>query len=127
MWDFPPTTPAIQIGTLLVDWDRAIVSVAGQRADLTRTELTLLTALAMAKGRVLTKDWLVNTIWTDNDTNVGSGSLKTTICAVRAKLGAERWRLKTVRDLGYKLETEADRRVKTIPKRGAAQQRRRED
>jgi len=129
MWDFPPTTPVIQVGTLLIDWDRGVVSVAGQRVDLTRTELTLLCALAGAQGRILTKAWLVDTIWTDHDTNVGSGSLKTTICAVRVKLGREAWRLKTVRDLGYRLETDADRRSKTPTVRAPArgQDRRRDD
>jgi len=104
VWDFPPTTPAIAIGELLIDWDRGIVNVAGQRVDLTKTELTLLTSLAMADGRILSQAWLLDTIWGDNDVFVGADCLKVAVCSLRVKLGQERWRLKTVRGLGYRLD-----------------------
>ena len=126
-WDFPATSPAIQVGQLLIDWDRGIVSVDGQRVDLTKNELTLLTTLATAQGRILSHGWLLDTIWTDKEINVGADCLKVAVCSLRVKLGSERWRLKTVRGLGYRLETEADRRLKSTSKRGASQQRRRED
>ena len=127
VWDFPPTTPAIEIGTMLIDWDRGIVSVDGQRVDLTKTEITLLTTLATADGRILSSAWLLDTIWGNNDVFVGAACLKVAVCSLRVKLGSERWRLKTVRGLGYRLETDADRRHQATAKRGTSQQRRRED
>jgi len=104
VWDFPPETPVIQVGTLLIDWDRCIVSVAGHTVDLTKKEMTLLCALALAHGRILSHGWLIDTIWTDENIYVSDSSLRQVIKVLRVKLGPERGRLKTVRDYGYRLD-----------------------
>lgn len=55
-------TPLIRAGDVSVDLERMRVTVAGRSVDLTRTELTLLAALARQPGRVLTRSQLLDAV-----------------------------------------------------------------
>lgn len=94
----------MQVGTLLVDWDRGILAVNGQRIACTWLQLSILAALAHAHGRVLSQGWLIDAVWEDQERTVRS--LKQHIYNIRKKLGSEGWRLQTVRGIGYRLESE---------------------
>src|SRR5438309_12023426 len=102
MWDYPPETPPITVGTLLIDWDRAVVTMEGKQVPFSWTEISLLAALAHAHGRVLSRAWLIDAIWQNEDRNLDH--LKNIVGQTRRKLGPEAWRLKTVVGMGYRLD-----------------------
>jgi two-component system, OmpR family, phosphate regulon response regulator PhoB len=92
----------LKIGPLAIDTDRHLVKVDDEVVALTRTEFRLLVALAGARGRVLTRNQLIdqamgaNTIVTDRTIDVH-------LTALRKKLGEARSCLQTVRGVGYRL------------------------
>lgn len=102
-----PDQGLLKIGPISIDMDRHIVKVEGEIAALTLTEFRLLVALASARGRVLTRNQLidhaigVNTVVTDRTIDVHLTSL-------RKKLGEARDYLHTVRGIGYRLLTEEE-------------------
>jgi two-component system response regulator QseB len=105
VWDYPPETPAIKIGTMVIDFDRNVLTIAGKRVPVTAPEMALLAALAHAHGRVLTHGWLCDVAWPDRE-DVGRKTLKERVCLLRKKLGPERQRLETVRTIGYRLHAD---------------------
>ncbi|MEA2661572.1 MAG: hypothetical protein QOH08_1144 [Chloroflexota bacterium] len=54
--------PVIRVGEVTVDLERMRVTIADRTVELTRTELTLLGALARQPGRVLTRGQLLDAI-----------------------------------------------------------------
>ena len=102
-----PDKGVLKIGPISIDTDRHIVKVEGWIVALTLTEFRLLVALASARGRVLTRNQLidramgVNTVVTDRTIDVHLTSL-------RKKLGEARDYLHTVRGIGYRLLSEEE-------------------
>ena len=93
---------AIQLGDLVLDLDAATASRAGAVLDLTATELKLLFYLADQRGRVVSKDQILNAVWGYDayDPNL----VEVYISALRRKLEAHGPRvLHTVRGIGYRL------------------------
>jgi len=103
----PPDKGVIRIGPISIDRERHIVKVENDIVALTLTEFRLLVALASARGRVLTRNQLidhaigVNTVVSDRTIDVHLTSL-------RKKLGEARDYLHTVRGIGYRLLTGED-------------------
>jgi len=97
----------LKIGPIGIDMDRHIVKVDNEAVALTLTEFRLLVALASARGKVLTRNQLidhamgVNTVVTDRTIDVHLTSL-------RKKLGEARDCLHTVRGIGYRLLSEEE-------------------
>jgi len=95
----------IRIGPITIDPSRYIVEVDGEPVALTLTEFRLLTALVAARGRVLSRNQLIdqamglNTVVTDRTIDVH-------LTALRRKLGEARTFLQTVRGIGYRMATE---------------------
>lgn len=87
-------------GEVVLDHGRHEVTVAGERLDLTATEFRILAALMMARGRVLTREQLI-------DTTIGHGAAVTNramdvhIASLRKKLGPAANCIHTVRGVGY--------------------------
>lgn len=87
-------------GGVVLDHGRHEVLVDGQPLDLTATEFRILAALMAARGRVLTREQLI-------DTAVGHGAAVTNramdvhIAALRKKLGSAADCVHTVRGVGY--------------------------
>jgi DNA-binding response OmpR family regulator len=59
----PEPGEAVQIEELLLDPDNVQAYVDGQSAELTPTEFRLLYALALTRGRVATRDELLQRVW----------------------------------------------------------------
>ena len=59
----PPTGEAIEIEELRVDPREVQAYIDGESADLTPTEFRLLYALALERGRVVTRDELLQRLW----------------------------------------------------------------
>jgi two-component system phosphate regulon response regulator PhoB len=97
----------LAVGPIRIDADRHAVEVDGQAVSLTLTEFRLLAALATARGRVLTRDQLINQVMgphiviTDRTIDVHMTSL-------RRKLAGARSLLATVRGVGYRLLAEGE-------------------
>ena len=95
----------IAIGPITIDPSRYIVEGDGEPVALTLTEFRLLTALVAARGRVLSRNQLIdqamglNTVVTDRTIDVH-------LTALRRKLGEARTFLQTVRGIGYRMATE---------------------
>ncbi|MCX5670695.1 MAG: response regulator transcription factor [Planctomycetota bacterium] len=95
-------TGILKVGPIAIDADRHVVEVDGRAVALTVTEYRLLSALAAARGRVLTRSRLIDqgmgirAVVTDRTIDVHLASL-------RRKLGDARGCVQTVRGVGYRL------------------------
>jgi DNA-binding response OmpR family regulator len=93
-------TSQVNIGELLVDWQRAEVTRAGARVILTAREFDLLRVLYENRDRILERDRLLEKVWGydfDGDARV----VDTTIKRLRRKVGQDL--IETARGLGYRL------------------------
>jgi len=93
----------LKAGPITIDAARHSVEVEGRAVAITVTEYRLLAALAAARGRVLTRNQLIDqamgpsAIVTDRTIDVHLASL-------RKKLGKARSCIETVRGVGYRLD-----------------------
>jgi DNA-binding response OmpR family regulator len=79
------------------------VSVGGRRLDLTHQEFELLRFLAQHRGRVFTRDQLLQKVWGYQYTG-GTRTVDIHVRRLRAKLGPMQSALiATVRHVGYKM------------------------
>lgn len=91
----------IEAGAITVDLDRHEVRVHGKPVELTLAEFRLLHALLSNRGRVLTRDQLLDRI-TEERAVIIDRNVDVHIGSVRRKLGDQRDCLLTVRGVGYK-------------------------
>jgi len=74
---------------------------------LTAKEYSLLTTLLEAKGRVLSREQLLERVWGfDRATEIETRTVDLHVSQLRRKLGAEGQRLLTIKGTGYRLETD---------------------
>jgi two-component system phosphate regulon response regulator PhoB len=91
----------IQIGDLLIDADRHEVSVKKNPIQLTSTEFKLLVELASHRGRVQTREHLLDRVW--GYTYEGyARTVDTHIRRLREKLGSSGDYIETLRGVGYR-------------------------
>jgi two-component system phosphate regulon response regulator PhoB/two-component system alkaline phosphatase synthesis response regulator PhoP len=90
-------------GLLVIDPEKYTVSVGGSRTDLTPTEFRILGLLASKRGRVLSRDKILEHLW-GRDKIVLDRTVDVHIKNLRDKLGAAGRLIKNVRGIGYKLE-----------------------
>jgi DNA-binding response OmpR family regulator len=93
----------LKAGPLLIDSSRHEVTVDGEPVRLTLTEFKLLAALVAARGRVLTRDQLMDKAM-GTDVFVTDRAIDVHITAIRKKLGGANWLVHTVRGVGYRLQ-----------------------
>jgi two-component system phosphate regulon response regulator PhoB len=75
--------------------------IKGRDVNLTKTEFHLLRNLLLAKGRVVTKEYLLNKIW-GFESYGDSRTLDTHMAKLRKKIGKYGDYIETVRGVGYK-------------------------
>ena len=80
-----PSEPYI-LGDLTINYDERLVSVAGRPVRLTAREYSLLRALSLNAGQVLTHRQLLRQLWGRED-YAETGSLRTVVRRLRRKLG----------------------------------------
>ena len=83
------------------------VLVNDEAIKLTLTEFKLLSALLTARGRVLTRDQLMDKAM-GTDVFVTDRAIDVHITAIRKKLGNASWLVNTVRGVGYRLRESPD-------------------
>jgi two-component system phosphate regulon response regulator PhoB len=93
----------LKAGPLSIDTARHEVTINGEPAKLTLTEFKLLTALVNARGRVLTRDQLMDKAM-GADVFVTDRAIDVHVTAIRKKLGEANWLIHTVRGVGYRLQ-----------------------
>jgi len=94
----------IQIGKLItMDLEKYEVAVEGKKIELTSTEFRILQLLASRKGRVFTRDNILDYLW-GNEKAVVDRTVDVHIKHLRGKLGSAKTLIKNIRGIGYKLE-----------------------
>jgi DNA-binding response OmpR family regulator len=92
-------------GRLTIDLGRHAVAVAGTVVELTPKEFDLLRALAEARGRVLSREFLLDRVWGYAAAGeIESRTVDVHVRRLRVKLGDEGLRITTVKGVGYRLE-----------------------
>ena len=91
----------IHVGDLVVDIPRHQVTVKGKGVDLTATEFQLITTLAQRRGRVQSREQLLQDVW-EYDSLIDTRTVDTHMRRLREKLGVAARYLDTVRGVGYR-------------------------
>jgi two-component system phosphate regulon response regulator PhoB len=91
----------VQVGDLFIDIGRHLVTFQSRRIDLTATEFKLLTTLAKRRGRVQSREQLLQDVW-EYDNIIDTRTVDTHMRRLREKLGRGAKYLDTVRGVGYR-------------------------
>ena len=94
--------PVLQLGDLEVDPDSREVRLHGRQLDLRTQEFEVLMALIQNKGRVLTREQLLNLAW-GYDFYGQTRTVDVHIGQLRRKLAGSSVQIETVTGVGYKL------------------------
>jgi DNA-binding response OmpR family regulator len=92
-----------EFGAVRIDLDRRQVTVRDRRVPLTAKELCIMEVLAN-KGGVVPRDHLLESVWGEVHESA-QASLEVLIGRIRRKLGAASSVLRTIRGVGYSLES----------------------
>jgi DNA-binding response OmpR family regulator len=93
----------LRAGPVVIDTLKHEVTIDGQPVKLTLTEFKLISALVGARGRVLTRDQLMDKAMGEN-VFVTDRAIDVHVTAIRKKLGEASWLIHTVRGVGYRLQ-----------------------
>ena len=97
----------LQTGKLEIDTARGIVKKNGQEVFLTSLEYRLLLLFFQKKGKVLSRDYILEELWDIAGEYVNDNTLTVYIKRLREKIEDSPQNpqiIKTVRGLGYKME-----------------------
>jgi DNA-binding response OmpR family regulator len=83
-----------------VDYGTCSVRYQGREVHLTQREFRLLRGLMEARGRVMTRERLLETVW--NDAGVDDRAVDAAVRRLRAKLGPGRIHVETLVGFGYR-------------------------
>jgi DNA-binding response OmpR family regulator len=97
----------VAVGDLEVDTGRHLVRWGGEPVHLTAKEFALLVALVEARGRVLTRQTLLEEVW-GYSYAAGTRTVDVHVRRLREKLPGIAKRLITVKSLGYRLAREEE-------------------
>ncbi len=104
---YPSATAAaserVQIGALEIDLAAHEARCSGEMMQLTASEFKLLTALAQNRGRVLTRDQLIDQV-RGEDVSIVSRAIDTHVFGLRKKLGPCADVIETIRGIGYRIK-----------------------
>jgi len=90
---------------LSIDTSRHKVVVAGKQVELSTTEFRLLSELMQARGRVLSRDVILDRAW-GHDCFVIPRTVDTHVRRLRSKLGSAGDYIETIRGVGYRFREE---------------------
>jgi len=101
-----PATPVLQVGDAEVDFNRGEIRRRGQVTPLTPLEFKLMQAFARARGRILTREQLIEDVWGPG-THISDRALDNHIGSLRRKIDTDAGapsHLRNVRGLGYRFD-----------------------
>lgn len=93
----------VRLGDLVIDKEQYHIELAGEVIVLPRKEFELLLLLASKPGKVFSRDLIMDKVWGDSVV-VGGRTIDVHIRKIREKIGEDR--IKTVKGVGYKFESE---------------------
>ncbi len=98
---------AVEIGALTLDKNSYTVSCDGEQSDIPMKEFELLFKLGSSPGKTFTRDQLIEDVW-GYDFEGNERTLDVHVNRLRERFPADRYRFKiaTVRGLGYRLEVQ---------------------
>ena len=99
----PSSIHLLVSGPISIDTQRHSVTSGENEIDLTSTEYKLLMYLVERPGRVISRELLLQNVWSYNSM-ADTRTVDTHITRLRSKLGAPGNLIKTVRGFGYKIE-----------------------
>ena len=92
-----------KVDEIFMDDERHQVFVSDVPCDLTFKEYELLRLFMQNRGIVLTRDVIMDRIW-DMNCDVESRTLDVHLKTLRSKLGESAGHIKTIRNVGYRME-----------------------
>ena len=99
-----PESDKIELDGKLVKQDKRSVTVNGQNCELTYKEFELLKMLLLNRGIVLTRDKIMDQVW-GFEYEGESRTVDMHIKTLRQKLGTAGGAIKTVRNVGYMIDS----------------------
>ncbi len=96
--------PILTNGEIVIDTDKRSVTVDGKNCELTYKEFELLKMLLLNRGIVLTRDKIMDQVW-GFEYEGESRTVDMHIKTLRQKLGTAGGAIKTVRNVGYMIDS----------------------
>jgi two-component system phosphate regulon response regulator PhoB len=101
--------PRLIAGPIEMDLDRWTVRVEGQSVFLTKMEFRLLLTLLEAKGRALTRDFLLETTWSHSAAHrIETRTVDVHVGRLRRKLGPAGRHIITIRNVGFRFDAQPE-------------------
>lgn len=97
-------SPVLSVGNLVYDRSSGEVRIDGRLVDLRRREMAVLSALITRAGKVVPKERLAAEVFAYDDM-VAPNALELYVARVRKKLQPDGPQIRTLRGLGYMIET----------------------
>ena len=98
-------TNLLKVKDLIIDLDAHSVTVNGERIELPNKEYELLLLLLKNKGKALTREYIISTIW-GYEYDSDDRTLDTHMKLLRKDIGDYGKHITTIRGVGYRFETE---------------------
>jgi DNA-binding response OmpR family regulator len=98
------TASMLTVDEFKLDKGNFEISISGRRLDLTTTEFKLLSVLVERRGRILSRDTLLQDVWGYQNA-IDTRTVDTHVRRLREKLGPAADRIVTVRGEGYRFLT----------------------
>jgi len=97
----------LRFGDLTIDFQKYTVMIKNKPAALSSKEFEFLKILVQAKGKALSRDQLLENVWGyDRSYDIDTRTIDQHIARLRDKLGPESRRIITVKNVGYRFDTE---------------------
>ena len=103
--------PTMSLGKLVFDPSEPSVSVNGKTLTMTRRELSLLHLLLQSSGRIVSKTYLFEGLFSSSDDDVALNAIELYVARLRKKLAGSGAKIVTHRGLGYAIEEDKDGQV----------------
>ncbi len=97
---------SVEVGGIKIDKMAHMVTVEGERVDLSYKEFELLTYFVENKGIALSREKILNHVW-NYDYFGDARTIDTHVKKLRSKLGTKGEYIKTIWGMGYKFEVES--------------------
>jgi len=102
-----PHSNDIDVAPFHVSKSNFEIRLEDQRLELTSTEFKLLTLMIERRGRILSRDTLLQDVWGYQNA-IDTRTVDTHMRRLREKLGAHASRLETIRGEGYRFNTQSN-------------------
>ena len=104
-YDFAGESHLLEHKGMIFDSSRGIVTYEGKQAELTKNEMGILKALLEQKGKIVTRDKLMELLW-ESDSFIDDNTLTVNVARLRKKLEAVGVSdiIKTRKGIGYAVD-----------------------